>query len=356
MRLFWGVLLAISVAGVAAASELPGPVADRTKVIRDAVPELMTRHRTPGVSIALIDAKQIAWTEGFGVLRAGEEAPVTPDTIFEACSMSKPLFAYAVMKLVENGQLDLDRPLRSYLDRPYLPEEPLHEKITARMVLAHTTGFPNWRPGGWRSGGKLAVSFEPGTKFGYSGEGFWYLQQVVEQIVGEPLEPWIQRSLLQPLGMNSSSYVWQAGFESRAAQGHTAEGIVKEDRPLYRRANTGFTLYTTPRDYAAFLVEMLTADGSSPHSVRRETIDAMLTPQPVASSRPNESRGLGWALTPPEQPRFVYHSGSNGTGFRCHSRFDRQTGSGIVIMTNGVGGAALCTSLIERLTAEFDSQ
>ena len=140
--------------------------------------------------------------------------------------MSKLPAAYVTLKLIEQGKLDLDRPLREYLDHPYLTNEPLHLKITARMALSHTTGFPNWRKGGWRSGGPLPVLFEPGTKFGYSGEGFTYLQRVIEHITGEPFEPYVQRTLFAPLGITSASYVWQERFEKTAAAGHDAKGAV----------------------------------------------------------------------------------------------------------------------------------
>ena len=136
------------------------------------MPELMASFHVPGVSVVDLENRQIAWDRQYGVRSAGGDNQVDRDTVFEACSMSKTPLAYAALKLVERRQLDLDRPLSEYLDEPYLDDEPLHRRITARMALSHTSGFPNWRPGGWRSGRALRVLFEPGSQFGYSGEGF----------------------------------------------------------------------------------------------------------------------------------------------------------------------------------------
>ena len=177
------------------------------------VPKLMAIYKVPGVSIVGIENRQIAWDRQYGVLRAGSEKKVDRNTIFEACSMTKPVLAYLALKLVEQGRLDLDRPLVQYLDKPYLEDQPLHKKITARMVLSHTSGFPNWRPGEWLSGNPLIVEFEPGTKFGYSGEGFLYLQRVIEHITGTPYCKYVDDKLFKPLGLILSSHEWQDVFK-----------------------------------------------------------------------------------------------------------------------------------------------
>jgi len=316
----------------------------------DATPGLLEEHRTPGASVALVQGAEVVWSGHYGVREAATPEPVTEGTVFEAASMSKPVFAYAAMKLVEEGRLDLDTPLVEYLDEPYLPDEPLHLKITGRMVLNHTTGLPNWREGSWRNGDPLHVEFEPGSRYGYSGEGIWYLQQVVEHIEGENLEPWIRRRLLEPLGMTDSSYIWQSRYEEASATGHTEEGEPKS-RPHYDRANAAFSLYTTAVDYGRFLGEALTADGSRRHSLRRETVEAMLTP---AVAMPEGGwQGLGWRIgESASRVRYGFHSGTNGSGFRCYSRFYPATGCGFVVMTNGLGGGGVCegiAQLVEEL-------
>lgn len=314
--------------------------------IDQAAPVLMREHHTPGVSVALVDAGRIAWTGCYGVQAKGDPAPVTPETVFEACSMSKPLFAYGFLKLVEQKQFDLDKPLVNYLARPDLKDQPLHRQITAKMVLTHTTGFPNWRKGGWRAGGKLPVRFQPGSRFGYSGEGFWYLQRVVEHVSDEPLEKWSQRVLLKPLKMNQSSYVWRNEYSKLAAAGHNADGSVKKDRRQFDRANAAFTLYTTPTDYARFLIEVMNPDRNAKHSLSAGMLKQMLKPS-VKSDTPGIARSLGWAVRKEGESTLVGHSGANGTGFRCVCEFDPSTGRGIVIMTNSVSGKAVWQGLLK---------
>ncbi len=326
-------------------------------VLDKLVPELMASLHVPGVSVVGIEDRRIAWQRQYGVRRAGSAEKVDRDTVFEACSMSKPPLAYLALKLVERGKLDLDRPLTEYLDQPYLADQPLHKRITARMVLTHTSGLPNWRDGGWRKGGPLPVLFEPGTRFGYSGEGFLYLQRVIEHVTGQPLEQYARKELFGPLGMTISSYVWQDRYQRLAAAGHDQEGRPKTKRPLYRQANAGYSLYCTPYEYAAFLVEILKQDRTAEHSLSARSISAMLTPtieavsrKPITRSGKTSSdttyRGLGWAIDKTEGGHRAYHGGSNGTGFRCYCEFDPARGTGIVIMTNAVGGKRLWQRVI----------
>lgn len=321
------------------------------------VPQLMAKHHVPGVGIVGIEKQRIAWERYYGVRSAGKSQRVDSKTIFEAASLSKLPAACAALKLVEQGKLNLDRPLSDYLGRPYLTNAPLHLKITARMVLSHTTGFPNWREGGWRSDGPLPVLREPGSQFGYSGEGFLYLQRVMEHLTGETLEPYLQRTLLKPAGMKSSSYVWQKEFERSAAAGHNAKGELPKKRELYRDANAAYSLYCTPREYALFLLEILKTDRSAKHSLSASSLKAMLTRTTKIEDRKPLIRrgkqlsepvyyGLGWVINVTESGERFYHTGSNGTGFRCYCEFDLVRGSGIVIMTNAAGGAELWRELI----------
>ncbi len=317
------------------------------------VPLLMSRHRVPGAAVILIEGGRIASENYFGAREAGKDQLVTADTVFEAASMTKPLAAYAALKLVEQGRLDLDRPLAGYLPKPYMEGEPLHEKISARMVLTHTSGLPNWRP----KGGAFKMMHEPGTAFLYSGEGFQFLQRVMEQISGEDYQTLARRMLLEPLGMRSSSHVWGDAIATQAAAGHDVAGHVKADRRLYSKPNAAYSLYCTPRDYAAFVIEMMKADRSGAHSISGPSLKMMLTPVSPPAERETLTRrgskgqgevryGLGWAIEPAASGPRIRHSGSNGTGFRSHVEFDPAKGHGLVIMTNGDGGADFWKELV----------
>ncbi len=324
------------------------------------VPQLMADMNVPGVSISIIQDGKISGHRCYGVKRAGEPEKVTPETVFEACSMSKLPFSYVVLKLAEQGKIDLDKPLVEYLDRPYLQDEPLHKLITARMVMLHTTGFPNWRKGGWRKGGPITVKFKPGTNYGYSGEGFLYLQRVIEHITGKPLNSLMKEILLDPIEMTSSSYVWQERYDNLASAGHDKAGKVKPNRRLYRKDNSAFTMYCTPDDYARFIIEVMKDGRSAEHSLSKDSIEEMLTSavklDEPASSRPirlyddvkckSFHRGLGWAIGKTDFGIRCWHGGSNSTGFRCYSEFNPQEHTGIVIMTGSVNGKQLWTKLI----------
>jgi CubicO group peptidase (beta-lactamase class C family) len=317
------------------------------------VPRLMTLYHVPGVSIAGIDNGKIAWDRQYGVLRAGSEQKVDRNTLFEACSMSKPILAYLALKLVEQGKLDLDRPLVQYLDQPYLDDQPLHERITARMVLSHTSGFPNWRPGGWQSGNPLIVESEPGTKFGYSGEGFLYLQRVVEHITGTPYSKYADEALLKPIGMTLSSHEWQDQYSDIATVRHNALGQGQFDPARFDEAVSAYSLYTTPVEYARFIIEILKTDRSAAQSLSAHSLDTMFTRTTNtgwnslirSGSAMNEKQwfGLGWAIEETVSGDRISHSGSNGSTYRqmCYTEFDRSNGTGIVIMTNAMGGFPL---------------
>src|SRR5258708_20225 len=230
------------------ASQLSAPQLEKQ------IPALMRLGDVPGLSIAILQNGQIHWQHSFGVKNTKANDPVTDDTIFEAASLSKPVFAYAVLKLVDQGKLALDTPLSSYLPKPYI-EDPLLAKITARIVLSHRTGFRNWR-----NDQPLKIYFTPGERFSYSGEGYVYLQTVVEQITGKPLNDVITELVFTPLGMASSSYVWRPVFDALTATGHYPDAHSVDLWKPHHSASAS-TLNTTAHDYALFLSAILRGTG-----------------------------------------------------------------------------------------------
>ncbi len=200
------------------ASLNPQPLASDPAVARleKALPDFMRQADVPGLAIAVIRHGKPYWQHNFGVKNAKTNEPATDETIFEAASLSKPVFAYAVLKLVDQGKLALDAPLSTYLTKPYIEENDSRlTKITARFVLSHRTGFRNWR-----NDEPLKIYFTPGERFSYSGEGYIYLQTVVEQITGKPLNDVMNELVFTPFGMTSSSYVWRPAFDALTATGH----------------------------------------------------------------------------------------------------------------------------------------
>jgi CubicO group peptidase (beta-lactamase class C family) len=316
----------------------------------------MSELHVPGVSIAVIHHRAIVWSGEYGIADVSRHTPVTRETLFEAASMTKPVFACTVMKLVEQGKLDLDRPLSEYLEERALPDQPSRSLITARMILSHTAGFPNWRKGEEERDGPLPVLSRPGSRFSYSGEGIFYLQRVIEKITGEPVAVLAKRTLFDAIGLAQTSYVWTGRMDSLLAAGHAADGKFLM-KTKYTHANAAYTLYTTAREYAAFLVEILKKDRAAPYLLSHETVRAMLKHQVAVDARapigrPGRAKGsavywgLGWSINTTGEGDIIHHSGANRSGFRCFSQFSPGRGSGIVIMTNGIRGDDLWARLI----------
>lgn len=266
------------------------------------------------------------------------------DSIFQAASISKPVFAIAVMGLVEKGKLELDRPLNDYLSEPWLPDGEFIEEVTARHVLAHSTGWPNWR-----RGKPLRFKFRPGSDFSYSGEGFVYLQTVVESIVGEPLAPWLQKNLLRPLAMDASGYVWGSSMEGRAVSGHKADGTHDRFRQ-FSKPRTSHTLLTTASDLAKAVAFMIKPRVQAPWLPSKPMVQQMLEPQIGDKRRPGVVRGLGWAMQ--ENPRFFYHTGSNGGGHRACAIGSVDSQHGVVVLTNSPNGKPFYQELVQTVSGE----
>jgi CubicO group peptidase (beta-lactamase class C family) len=297
----------------------------------------------PGLSICLIKDGTAIWSRGFGLAAAAEPLEVNANTVFEGASLSKPLFACGVMQLTHQGVLDLDTPLTQYVPEHSFGTDPRLGRITARMVLSHTTGLPNWR----RRGRRPKLKRTPGKAFGYSGEGYVYLQQVVERLSGRSLDVYMHETVLSALGMTQSSYVWRESYEREAAVGHASDGSpYPKERPA--SANAAMSLHTTSKDFAQFVGRVL-------HPETRELeLDsaAMLTPQ--ISVADTLSWGLGWGLQRLAGGQVVWHWGDN-PGFKNFVAAKRKERSGVVIMTNSDNGSRAWAP-IARLALEMNTE
>jgi CubicO group peptidase (beta-lactamase class C family) len=261
-----------------------------------------------GLQMAIINDGRVVYTHEFGLKSRRSGLAPDSETVFAGCSFSKPVFAYLVMQLVEEGRLDLDRPLIEYLDKPFedytdwsdLKGDGRMPEITARRVLTHTTGWPNLRF--QMEGGVLGFVYPPGARFSYCGEGFRFLQLVVEEMAGRSLDVLAREEIFAPLEMFRTDYVWSEDFEANHADGHTEEQRrIKFNRRL--EPGAGGSLTTTATDFARFVAAILNAEGLS-----QSSIDQMLGAQvPVVSRRmfgplahdtteANRPAGLSWAL------------------------------------------------------------
>jgi CubicO group peptidase (beta-lactamase class C family) len=317
------------------------------------ITQLMEAAQVPGLSIAIIKDAQLFWRRGFGVKDNRSKAPVDNDTVFEAASTSKPLFAYAVMKLCEKGVMDLDTPLTRYTSERFLEGDPRLDLITARHVLSHTSGFPNFRS----DEEPLKIQFTPGDKWSYSGEGYSYLQSVVTHLIGgranindcarfeaglkvcasEPsIDEFMKASILVPFGMTSSGYLWNDAIEHHMARGHDEKGKPSDsDRrptgPSLARYGMVGGLCTTPTDYSKFLIEIIDPKPSDAFRLSRRSREEMLRPQVRRNAE--SSWALGWEINHTENGDFLRHGGGN-PGYSCFVAASVPRKSGYVIMTN----------------------
>lgn len=310
------------------------------------IPSLMQQADIPGLSVALIDKGRTTWVHSFGKVDLKTEQPVTDYTRFSAASLSKTVFAYAVLQLVDQGKLDLDTPLIHYWPEKVVADDPRLEKITARLVLSHRTGFPNWRP----DGGQLKILFNPGDRFSYSGEGFVYLQHTVEHIEGKPLNQIMQQLVFTPLGMNDSTYISEPG--PNVSPGHSPGGQPRD--PISSKdGNAAASLLTTAHDYALFIEAVLNG-----RRLRSTTLRQMETPQvavdptctnctdhaPVKLS-PDLFWGLGWGIEQTSTGKYLWHWGDN-PGYKDFVAVDLNHRRALVLFTNGQNGLSIAPAII----------
>jgi len=328
------------------------------------VTRLIRAAEVTGVGIAIFNDGKIAYLKAYGARDKEKNLLLTADSVMTAASWSKVAFAYMVMQLVDEKILDLDKPVYQYLPKP-LPEYPKYadlagddryRRITARMLLSHTSGFPNWRY--INEDRKLNINFEPGTRYAYSGEGIDLLQLVVETITRKPLEELMQSRIFKPFGMSRTSMVWQSGFESDYANGYDEYG--RSLGPERRKtADAAGSMQTTPRDFARFIQAVMHGEGLS-----RRTRELMLSVQvqifskhqfPTLGSETTDenktirlSYGLGWGLYWTPYGKAFFKEGQD-EGWRNYTVCFDQPRTGLLIMTNSSNGQGIFKELLETL-------
>jgi CubicO group peptidase (beta-lactamase class C family) len=329
----------ITALGLIALCALAPEASAQQAKLESEIPRLMQAAEIPGLSVAVIESGEPAWWKGFGVKDAETGEPVDEFTIFEAASLSKPVVAYGVLRMASRGEFDLDEPLWNTLAYERLEHDERSRELTARMVLTHTTGLPNW------GGTPLEFNRDPGDSWGYSGEGFVYLQRTLEKKTGLPLNEIVAREVFDPLGMHSSSFVWTDAYDSLSATPHDLLGqATRKGRP--DDANGAASLHTTAREYALFIAAVLRGEGLSP-----ELAAEMIAPHVQVGERGDEAAeeylfwGLGIGVQEGERGRAVWHWGDNGN-FRCYVIAYPQDGRGIVYFTNSFNGLSVAGDLV----------
>jgi len=329
------------------------------------VTRLMRAANVTGVGVAIFNNGKVVYLKTYGVRDKEKNLPLTEDSVMAAASFTKVAFAYMVMQLVEKKILDLDKPVYQYLAKPLpeypaykdLAEDPRYKQITARMLLSHTSGFPNLRQ--LNKDQKLNINFEPGSRYAYSGEGINLLQLVVETTMKKSVQELMRDHVFQPLDMTRSSLVWESRLEDNWAFPYNEDGRSLGPPEKRAPASAAGSMLTTLRDFTNFMQAVISGRG-----LRKETRDLMLSPQiqilskrqfPTLATETTEenkpirlSYGLGWGLYWTPYGKAFFKEG-HLDGFQNYTVCFDDSKTGIVIMTNSSNGEGIYKELLETL-------
>ncbi len=288
----------------------------------------------PGLSLVIINNGVVVYHLVKGYANIDKKEKVTGWTIFEGASLSKPLFAYFIMGFVEQGKLDLDKPLYEYLPYEDIAYDERYKKITTRMVLTHTTGLPNWRSD--HEGGKLFISFEPGSAFQYSGEGYQYLAQVLAHILETDdagLEKIYQERVARPLNLKYTKYLQDSENMKNKALGYKDGKAVGEDEDP-KKFGSAFSIHSEALDFSKWLIALMDKEGLS-----EESFDELFKTQVILpDGHPQKQEGItDWTLgfakaTMPFGSAFGH--GGNNPGYASVFIIAPETRWGYVMFTN----------------------
>ena len=332
--------------------------------------ELMDRFGVPGASIAVIRDYQIHWTKAYGTADQTTKAPVTADTMFQAASISKPVTALAVMRLVEAGKLSLDEDVNKYLKSWKVPDSEFTRgrPVTLRALLSHTSGtgdgfgFPGYHPSAERptlpqilngekpsNVGRVVWERAPFTASKYSGGGTVIVQLALTDVVGKPFHDIMREQVLEPLGMANSTFEQPLSPERdvKAARAHNGRGREMDAKWHVYPEQAPAGLWTTPTDLAKLAIEVQKALRGESRFLSRAAAQEMVTPVgtgPFAVGFAIERRNEGW---------YFSHGGSNW-GFQCTLIAHRLKGYGVVVMTNSDTGGRLNAEVEARVIAAYN--
>ncbi len=304
----------------------------------------------PGISLAIINNGKVVYRYAGGVANIDKGSLVDEQSVFEAASLSKPVFAYFVMRMVDKGILDLDTPLYHYLPYPDIEHDERYKLITARMVLTHQTGFPNWRyiekadSSLHVNYGDLYLKFIPGTQFAYSGEGFHYLTKVVAHLNGkdiQTLEPIFQEEIARPLHLEHFYFSGNTYITAHKVSGHEDGKVVDKKWPIAfpEQDSTWFGaaggLHTDVESYAGFLIALMNDNGLSKKSIGEIFSTQIKLPETneLVTEGGYSAWGLGIAIMDTPSGPLYLHGGNNGD-FQAGFAMDKDKKWGFVFFTN----------------------
>ena len=332
--------------------------------------ELMERFNVPGASIAVIKDYQIAWTKAYGQADVTTKSLVTPATMFQAASISKPVTAFAVMRLVDAGKLSLDEEVNRYLKSWKVPDNEFTRgrPVTLRALLSHTSGtgdgfgFPGYHPSAERptlvqilngdkpsNVGRVFWERPPFTAFKYSGGGTVIVQLLLTDLFGKPFHEIMREQVLEPVGMKNSTYEQPLPpqYDSSAARAHDGRGRAMDAKWHVYPEQAPAGLWTTPTDLAKLAIELQKALRGESKILSRGAAQEMVTPVGIGPY------AIGFAIDRRNEGWYFAHGGSNW-GFQCYLVGHRLKGYGMAIMTNSDSGGRLNPEVEARVAAAYN--
>ncbi len=330
--------------------------------LNEKIKYLMKIANVSGVAVSVFNENKPIFSKTYGLANVQKNIPFEKTSVMYGASFAKTIFAYIAMQYVQEKLIDLDKPLVEYLNKPLpdykingfkrgfqdLREDKRYEKITARMCLTHTTGFPNWR---WfEADKKLKIKYNPGTRYSYSGEGLYLLQFVIEQLTGKDYETISQERVFKPFNMASTSQIWQTRFETNICYGHNAKGEPYE-LERWKEASAGGSMSTTLNDFTKFYTALINSKGLSKKSFRKMTSQqiriksrSQFGPLAIIDSSDNDNIQLGYGLgvgtfKTPYGSAFFKEGHSDGWAHYSICYPDKKIA--VVIMTNNDNGESI---------------
>jgi CubicO group peptidase (beta-lactamase class C family) len=336
---------------------------------QQSIEELLDQRRVPGVSVAVIEGFTLAWTAGYGIADVVSGAAVTPETLFQAASISKPVAAMAAVRAVQDGMFGLDDDINALLTSWRLPSNEFTEAqpVTPRRLLSHTAGttvhgFPGYHPDAAMptvpqllngedpaNTDAVVVDTKPGTIWRYSGGGTTIMQVAMGDVFAKPFPEIVKTLVLEPAGMTHSGYDQPLPTERDrlAARAHDGRGEAMDAKWHVYPELEAAGLWTTSADLCRFAIALMEAYRGTPGSViSQESARLMVTPVEPGSF------AVGLSISERSDGTWAGHGGSNW-GFRCDLGFNVERGYGYCIMTNGEGGGAVVSELKRRLFSVY---
>lgn len=306
-----------------------------------AIENWLKENNIKTLGLGIIENGKLKQVKVFGEISKESSAPY--NTIFNVASLTKPITALTTLRLVSLGKWDLDEPIYHYFTDPDIANDPRNRKLTTRLILSHQTGFPNWRSD--IENKRLQFLFDPGTKYGYSGEGYEYLRKALENKFKKPLQQLAEELIFQPLKMKDTDFVWTKNTdESRFAIGYDENGkpyeIVKN-----KTANAADDLHTTVEEYGNFLVNVLNGG-----NLNQRIYAEMLKKQ--VKTKEDKYFGLGFELYDLGNGEITFSHGGSDFGTQCITFLFPKTKDGLLIFTNSTCGYKIFNPLLIHYLGE----